>query len=101
MTSVLLLVTLITLYAGTTAVLRRMPQNLLHKRLLVALVIFSSVALTFAVYPSNPKEWTMDHFVLYLAEPSFEVLAVLGNVLTGGLMFGAFVGGIYWANRSR
>ena len=101
MTSALLLVTLITLYAGTTAVLEQMPQRPLYKRLVVAGVIFVGLALTFAVYPSDPREWDVGRFVLYLAEPRFEVLAILGNIITGSLMFGVFVWGIYWANRSR
>ena len=101
MTSVLLLVSLTTLYAGTSAVLGRMPDKPLYKRLLVTSVVLLSIALSFAVYPSDPRDWELGKLVLYLAEPRFEVFAILGNVLTGGLMFGAFVGGIYWVNRSR
>lgn len=101
MTSALLLVSLITLYAGTGAVLRRMPVVSPYKKPLVAAAIVFAVALTFVVYPSDPRTWDGERFVLYLAEPRFEVLAILGNLLTGGFMFGAFVLGIYWSNRSR
>ena len=64
-------------------------------------LVFFSIALAFIIYPSDPRQWDVGNLVLYLAEPRFEVLAILGNVITGGLMFGAFVGGIYWANRGR
>jgi len=101
MTSALLLVSLIVLYIGTAAVLRQMPQNSVYRGFVVAGVIFTALALTFAVYPSDPRSWDIGRFVLYLAEPRFEILAILGNIITGSLMFAVFVGGIYWANRSR
>lgn len=71
----------------------------LVRRALVSGVVAFIIFLTLLLYPSEPETWTLDKYVLFLAEPRFDLLAILGSTVTGAIMVGLFFLGLYWANR--
>jgi phosphoglycerol transferase MdoB-like AlkP superfamily enzyme len=101
MTSFWFLSLLVLMWVGTVRVLEALPDRALLRRLVVAAVIASVLVLTFLAYPSDPRVWTAAKSALFLAEPRFDLLAILGSTLTGSVLVGLWVVGIYWANRRR
>ena len=68
---------------------------------LVTVAAVCALALTFALYPSDPRAWTWAGFVLYMHDARFELLRVVGKTLTGAALFTPVVLGVYWANGRR
>ena len=68
---------------------------------LVTVAVAGTLALTFALYPSDPRAWTWAGFVLYMHDARFELLRVLGKTLTGAALFATVTLGVYWANGRR
>ena len=66
--------------------------------MLVTVAAACALALTFALYPSDPRGWTWVGFVLYLSDARFELLRVIGKTLTGAALFAVATSGVYWAN---
>ena len=64
----------------------------------VTVATVCALALTFALYPSDPRAWTWSGFVLYMHDARFELLRVVGKILTGAALFAAVTSGVYWAN---
>jgi predicted naringenin-chalcone synthase len=58
----------------------------------------AALAVTFALYPSDPRGWHLSSTVLYLTWPKLELPYFLGN-LVGSALFSGMVAAIYWANR--
>lgn len=72
-----------------------------ERGVLWGVVALSALAVTFAVYPSDPRNWSWAGFVLYLSVPRLEFLAIVGNLLAGSALFALATLGVYWANRKR
>ena len=100
MTSLWFFLFLILFWVGTVRILERL-EHVLLRRAVVATAVIVVLIVTFLIYPSDPRTWTAANTVLFLAEPRFDLLALLGSMLTGSLMVGLWVVGIYWANRQR
>jgi signal transduction histidine kinase len=59
----------------------------------------AALAVTLALYPSDPRGWSLASTVLYLTWPKLELPYFLGNLLIGSALFSGMVAAIYWANR--
>ena len=96
----LLFLTTLTLLAYTVYTVRGWLTPREHG-LLVTVAVVCTLALTFLLYPSDPRAWTLAGFVLYMNDVRFELLRVVGKTLTGAALFTPAVLGIYWANERR
>ena len=65
---------------------------------LVTVAVVGTLALTFVLYPSDPRAWSWAGFVLYMQDARFELLRVIGKTLTGAALFAVATLGVYWAN---
>lgn len=51
------------------------------------LTALTVLAVTFALFPSDPRGWSLERLVLYLATPSLDPIRILGVVLIGAALF--------------
>ena len=65
---------------------------------LAVLTALTVLALTFALFPSDPRDWSLEQLVLYLATPSLEPIRILGVALIGAGLFSLVVFSLWTAS---
>jgi formate/nitrite transporter FocA (FNT family) len=85
------------LYAMVVAYVR-MPSAS-ARLVLVSVVTCVAVALTLIAYPSEPRQWHVSNLVVFMVDEVFHIFAIIGNILTGALLFALVSSCLYLLRR--
>jgi multisubunit Na+/H+ antiporter MnhB subunit len=78
--------TLIILLYGMVVAYARLSSRV-ARIVLVAVVAVVAVGMTLIAYPSQPQQWHVSNLVIFMVDEVFNIFAILGNILTGGVLF--------------
>lgn len=90
--------TVLALLYGMVVAYGRLPNGY-WRAALVVLVAAAAVTLTLLAYPSAPRQWHVSNLVLFMVDEVFHVVAIIGNIFTGALLFSLVAGCLYLLRR--
>jgi formate/nitrite transporter FocA (FNT family) len=91
---VILVGTLIALLYGMVVAYVRLSSTA-ARIILVTVVACVAVVMTFIAYPSEPQQWHVSNLVIFMVDEVFNIFAILGNILTGAVLFALVSSSLY------